>query len=90
MCGILAYYSNNDIQLEELQRALDSEWVSERVDEARELAKRYPISVTPTLIVDGVYWTTATMVQSRSRLGSILDFLVEKAIMRRETLKGTR
>jgi hypothetical protein len=30
------------------------------------------------------------MVQSRSRLGSILDFLVEKAIMRRETLKGTR
>ena len=79
-----------DIQLEELQRVLDSEWVSERVDEARELAKRYPISVTPTLIVDGVYWTTATMVQSRSRLGSILDFLVEKAIMRRETLKGTR
>jgi thiol:disulfide interchange protein DsbA len=79
-----------DIQPEALQRALDSEWVSERVDEARELAKRYPISVTPTLIVDGVYWTTATMVQSRSRLGSILDFLIEKAIMRRETLTGTR
>ena len=79
-----------DIQSEELQRALDSEWVSERVDEARELAKRYPISVTPTLIVDGVYWTTATMVQSRSRLGLILDFLIEKAIMRRETLTGTR
>lgn len=79
-----------DIQPEELQSALDSESVSERVDEARELAKRYPIFVTPTLIVDGVYWTTATMVQSRSRLGSILDFLVEKAIMRRETLTGTR
>jgi thiol:disulfide interchange protein DsbA len=79
-----------DIQPEALQRALDSEWVSERVDEARELVKRYPISVTPTLIVDGVYWTTATMVQSRSRLGLILDFLIEKAIMRRETLKGTR
>lgn len=79
-----------DIQPKELKRALDSEWVSERVDEARELAKRYPISVTPTLIVDDVYWTTATMVQSRSRLGSILDFLIEKAIMRRETLTGTR
>ena len=79
-----------DIQPEALQRALDSEWVSERVDEARELAKRYPISVTPTLIVDGVYWTTASMVQSRSRLGSTLDFLIEKAVMRRETLMDTR
>ena len=79
-----------DIRSEEFQRILDSEWVSERVDEARELAKRYPISVTPTLIVDGVYWTTASMVQSRSRLGSILDFLIQKAILRRETLMETR
>lgn len=88
--ALIKWANQYDIQPEELQRALDSEWVSERVDEARELAKRYPISVTPTLIVDGVYWTTATMVQSRSRLGSILDFLIEKAIMRRETLTGTR
>ena len=88
--ALIKWANQYDIQPEELQRALDSEWVSERVDEARELAKRYPISVTPTLIVDGVYWTTATMVQSRSRLGLILDFLIEKAIMRRETLTGTR
>ena len=60
--------------------------MSERVDRAREFTERYPISVTPTLVVDGIYWTTASMVQSRSRLGPILDFLVEKATLRREML----
>ena len=79
-----------DIRSEEFQRILYSEWVSERVDEARELAKRYPISVTPALVVDGVYWTTASMVRSRSRLGPILDFLIEKAILRREVLMEIR
>ena len=78
--------SEYDIDPEEFQRVLDSEWVSERVDQAREFTERYPISVTPTLVVDGVYWTTASMVQSRSRLGPILDFLVEKATLRREML----
>ena len=78
--------SEYGIDPEEFQRVLDSEWVSERVDQAREFTERYPISVTPTLVVDGVYWTTASMVQSRSRLGPILDFLVEKATLRREML----
>ncbi|MDC1311100.1 thiol:disulfide interchange protein DsbA/DsbL [Burkholderiales bacterium] len=86
----LKWVNEHGIDPEEFKRQLNSKWVNTRVNEAYQFAKRYPVSVTPTLIIDGTYWTTASMVESASRLAPLLDFLIDKATLKREMLMDVK
>ena len=85
----LEWVSSYGIEVDEFKQLLNSDRIRERVNSARALAKQYPISVTPTLLIDRVYWTTPSMIRSRDRFVPILNFLITQSIGRRKILTGT-
>ena len=83
------WVSSYGIKVDEFKQLLNSDRIRERVNSARALAKQYPTSVTPTLLIDRVYWTTPSMIRSRDRFVPILNFLIAQSIGRRKILTGT-
>jgi protein dithiol oxidoreductase (disulfide-forming) len=84
----LKWVSSYGVNVDEFKKLLNSDQVDERVNKARALAKQYPISVTPTLLIDRTFWTTASMIRSQDRLVPILNFLITESIERRKLLTG--
>ena len=59
----LKWVSSYGVNVDEFKELLNSDQVAGRVNNARALAKQYPISVTPTLLIDRTFWTTASMIR---------------------------
>ena len=82
----LKWVSSYGVNVDEFKELLNSDQIAGRVNNARALAKQYPISVTPTLLIDRTFWTTASMIRSQDRLFPILNFLITKSIESRKPL----
>jgi len=85
----LEWVSSYGIDVDEFKELLNSDRIRERINNAHALAKQYPISVTPTLLIDRTYWTTPSMIRSRDRLFPILNFLIAQSNNRRQQSTGT-
>ena len=73
-----------DVDIDRFNHIFNSDDVANRIFFARTMTSKYAITVTPTLVVGGVFWTTASLIRERKRLAPVLDFMVDKA--RREAL----
>jgi hypothetical protein len=71
---------------EQFEEISNSDRVSKRIEEARELGDFFHVITTPTLIIDRRFWTSAGMIQSRDRLAPVLDYLLEQASLNRQSM----
>ncbi|MDA9295484.1 thiol:disulfide interchange protein DsbA/DsbL [Burkholderiales bacterium] len=80
------WVGSKGIDAERFEEISNSDQVSKRIEEARELGDFFNVMTTPTLIIDRRYWTSAGMIQSRDRLASVLDYLLEQASLNRQSM----
>tara|TARA_Y100000385_G_C13002625_1_gene597961 strand:+ start:80 stop:721 length:642 start_codon:yes stop_codon:yes gene_type:complete len=80
------WVGSKGIDAERFEEISNSDQVSKRIEEARELGDFFHVMTTPTLIIDRSYWTSARMIQSRDRLASVLDYLLEQASLNRRSM----
>ena len=80
------WVGSKGIDAERFEEISNSDQVSKRIEKARELGDFFHVMTTPTLIIDRSYWTSARMIQSRDRLVSVLDHLLEQASLNRRSM----
>jgi len=73
-----AWAERNGIDREHWEQAYNSPEVQRKVEEAARLTRAYQVTGTPTLVVNGRYLTSGSMVESLSRVVNIVDGLVNK------------
>jgi protein dithiol oxidoreductase (disulfide-forming) len=80
------WVGSKGIDAERFEEISNSDQVSKRIEEAREIGDFFNVMTTPTLIIDRRYWTSAGMIQSRDRLASVLDYLLKQASLNRQSM----
>jgi thiol:disulfide interchange protein DsbA len=80
------WIESKGMDAEQFEEISNSDRVSKRIGEARELGDFFHVITTPTLIIDRRFWTSAGMIQSRDRLAPVLDYLLEQASLNRQSM----
>ena len=80
------WVGSKGIDAERFEEISNSDQVSKRIEEAREIGDVFNVMTTPTLIIDRRYWTSAGMIQSRDRLASVLNYLLKQASLNRQSM----
>lgn len=78
--SLMAFFEEHGIDNKTFRKAFYSFSVSGKVGQAEELTRRYQVSGTPAVIVDGQYYTSPKQAQgSFEEMLKIMDFLIDKA-----------
>jgi len=73
---LLKFVASQGVDAAKFGEAYDSMGVQAKVNEARQLTSSYGITGVPSIIVDGKYRTSSSMVGSHDKLMSALDQLI--------------
>ncbi|MEY2920620.1 MAG: hypothetical protein RL261_1925 [Pseudomonadota bacterium] len=76
--AIEAFFTSHGVSKADFQRAFASFAVDSKIMKAEDLNRRYKISGTPTVIVNGKYVTDVGMAGSEDRLFEVINALVAK------------
>ena len=71
--------AQNGLDRDRLKNVLNSKTLDEKIQRARDATMLYSIRTTPTIVVDGRYLTSSSMVGSADALVRVVDALVRKA-----------
>lgn len=75
---VVAYVGSLGIDGKQFAEVYDSDKVSTRLQEAKELFARYRISGVPAFVVNGKYFTDITMGGHGQEVFDVIDFLISK------------
>jgi thiol:disulfide interchange protein DsbA len=75
--------ASNGIDRDRWRNAYGSQEVDARIERARRLAEAYSVRGTPTLVVDGRYLTSSSMVSSYPEMVLVLEDLIRLARQKR-------
>lgn len=77
--SLLEWSQSNGLPPAAVERALASDATAIKIEKARDLTIAYGVRVTPTLIVNGRYLTSAGMLGDIDQVVPVLEGLIEKA-----------
>jgi protein dithiol oxidoreductase (disulfide-forming) len=77
--GLLEWAESKGLTAAAVERALTSDATAIKIEKARDLTNSYGVRVTPTLIVDGLYLTSAGMLGDIDQVVPVVEGLIEKA-----------
>lgn len=77
--GLLEWSQSKGLPPAAVEHALDSDATAIKIEKARDLTIAYGVRVTPTVIVDGRYLTSAGMLGDIDQVVPVLEGLIEKA-----------
>lgn len=76
--AIVSFLASNGVPKADAEKAMKSFAVDTKVRQAETLVRRYNITSVPTLVINGKYVTSASMVGSERKLREVIDYLVAK------------
>lgn len=76
--AVIAFFVDHGVAREDAEKAMKSFAVDTKVRQADTLVRRYRIDSVPTLVINGKYVTSASMVGSERKLREVIDYLVAK------------
>jgi thiol:disulfide interchange protein DsbA len=76
--AIEAFFTSHGVSKADFQKAFASFTVDSKIMKAEDLNRRYRITGTPTVVVNGKYVTDVTMAGSEERLFQVINALVAK------------
>ena len=82
--SIAAFVAEQGLDADKFRRTFSSFGVRLKVDRAKKLNVEYGVSSVPTLVVDGKYLTSPSMVGQQETVMQVVDFLVKKAAAERK------
>jgi thiol:disulfide interchange protein DsbA len=77
--GLLDWAESKGLQRSEVERVLAADAIGIKVQKARDLTIAYDVRVTPSLVVDGRYLTSAGMIGDIDQVIPVLEELIAKA-----------
>lgn len=78
------FKSKADIEYDDFTEIFNSPEITQKMRENNGKARVWRILATPTMVVDGRYTTTPTLVNSKTKVLDVVDFLVQKVLAERK------
>lgn len=76
--ALMAFFAKHGVDKEEFKNTFQSFSVDSKVRRALDLTRRYNISGVPTLIINGKFWTDASLSGGHKGMIKVLEFLVQQ------------
>ena len=75
---VLALFSNQGVSADDFNNTFNSFAVSVKINNARQMTRRYAISGVPTLIVNGKYSTSGRLAGGNRQIIEVVNYLVDR------------
>ena len=82
--AVAEFYTQFGVKADEFKTIMQSPEINAKLQEAANLARKYEVSGTPTLIVDGRWRLDMTSSGGPEQIPALIDFLVQKAVAERK------
>jgi thiol:disulfide interchange protein DsbA len=76
--ALQAFFVDQGVSTEDFKKTFNSFAVAVKMNNARQMTRRYKISGVPTIIVNGKYSTGAKLAGSNKAVFEVVDYLVEQ------------
>jgi thiol:disulfide interchange protein DsbA len=76
--SLRAFFVNQGVSAEDFNKTFSSFAVAVKMNNSRQMTRRYRITGVPTIIVNGKYSTSATLAGGNEAVFGVVDYLVEQ------------
>jgi thiol:disulfide interchange protein DsbA len=76
--AVQAFFVEQGVSAEDFKNTFNSFAVNVKLNNAKQMTKRYAITGVPTVIINGKYSTSASQAGSNQNIVKVMDFLIEQ------------
>jgi thiol:disulfide interchange protein DsbA len=76
--ALQAFFVDQGVSADDFKKTFNSFAVAVKMNNARQMTRRYKITGVPTIIVNGKYSTGASLAGSNQAVFEVVDYLVEQ------------